>query len=1070
MEIFDEVCDLPAEARAAAIDRACSGDEELREEVAGMLEFDEPDTGAIQRRGAGAGAAWLAAEMVDETESPPERIGRYRVIREIGRGGMGVVFEAEQAEPSRRVAVKVIREGVAGQDSARRFRKEVELLGRLQHPGIAHVYEAGVDHREGASRSYFAMEYIEGLTLDRHADEHGLGIEQRVELIARVCDAVHHAHQKGVIHRDLKFANVLVVAPGEDTGSDQTDSTRIDAIGQPKVMDFGIARLTDADGEETHRTHAGQILGTISSMSPEQLSGDVEGVDVRSDVYSIGVMLYRLLAGRLPHDVTGKSIPEAARLIVERDPPTLGTVLPALRGDLSVITRKALHRDPVQRYQSVAALAEDLRRVLADEPIEARPASTWYRARKFARRNRGLVTAGVLSLVMLVAATVVSTGFGVRSRAALKLAERAAESAKREAERADRSSYLASLSAAAAALREGDAGLAGEFLDQAPVALRGWEWHHLNGLRDASIASAGLADPPSANPGVATTHFAQSRSWLSPSTGRLHVMVYRGDRVRIDAFATPSLRSVGSWIGERGEVCAGLCEDGERVVLHDAAARMVRVRDLRTGALLESHPLVTNGDRLAPSFGVLPGLCADPSAVALRADVLSKGSDLPRFGAYSPDGRYWIAVQQAEPRVFPVVDGGEPRALGPYAERAWGAAFDASGERLAITTVARVLDVLEFETGRSVWRVEEAHRDAIMCAAFSPGGEILATGGQDRAINLWDAQTGTRLGRLIGHEHPIVGLAFDPSGRTLYSHDVYGVKSWTVADGIDPGVATRHSWFVRDIQTDPGGSRVAFHSKEQKVLVSDLVAGGPTIAMDTRENERSLQSCWTGTGRLVVLSQPENDAGGEPRPARLTLYEPTTGEALATVDVGRVALEPMRAVGERVVIYGEPSRVVDFTTGTVEEVRADGFPVAEARPMLEVSGKAVALRSVESGVVRRWEGFDRYVAGAALHEASDRVFVGDATGIWVYDSGSGELLRSAPVSDLMRSVAVLPDGSRLFTGHTDGTIRIWDGEDLELVGVLRGHRDSVRSLAVTPDGSTLYSGSDDYTLRRWPTE
>lgn len=1056
MEIFDAVCDMDEDARGPAVDAACAGDAELRAEVLRMLEFDAIDAGALRR--GGAGAEWLAAEVAPESPPAPERIGGYRVVREVGRGGMGVVYEAEQGEPRRRVAVKVIREGLADPDSVQRFRREVQLLGRLQHPGIAHVYESGVDHQGGSARSYFAMEFIDGLPLDRHADERGLGIAERIELILRVCGAVHHAHQKGVMHRDLKVANVLVVGQSEDAGTGDTDSTQVDAIGQPKVMDFGIARLTEDN--ETNRTHVGQILGTLSSMSPEQLAGDRDSVDVRSDVYAIGVMLYRLLAGRLPHDLSGKSIPEAARIVAEDDPPTLGSVSQALRGDLSVIAQKALHRDPSQRYESVAALADDLRRVLHDEPIAARPSSTWYRARKFARRNRGLVSAGVVLLVMLVLAAGVSTGFGIWAGKSLRTAERSARDA-------DRASYLASLSAAAAALREGDARLAGEFLDRAPLALRGWEWHHLNGLRDMSIASVGFAQVPPPNATLRAVQFAQSRSWLSTSTRRLlHVVSHRDIRPYFDAFSVPGLLPVGSWVGDRGDATLGLCGDGECVVLYNNETSTVHVRDLLTGATVSSRRLDTGGSRLAASFDLLPWSCDDATALVSGPDLLADGPRRFRFGVYSPDGRYWLSSQEPSPFAVATAGTGETRSFGPYRERAWGAAFDAAGDRLAITTVARVLDVIEFETGRSLWRVDEAHRDAIMCAAFSPDGKLLATGAQDRVIQLWDAATGALLGRLVGHEHTVVGLAFDATGETLYSHDVYGVKAWNITDAFDPGVAMRHSWFVRDIQVDSSGSLFAFTSRE-RVYVYDLSKKESPILLGQDQEQRVLWLCLLDNERVAVLWQPLAEEA-DSTDLRLTQYDAVTGHTLKSTQLDGVVAGPMRAVGDRVLIYGKEQRTaVHLATGQAETFRLDEYSLASSSPMLHASGTTLELRAGDPTGDRLWQDFELTVAAAVLHESSARVFAADAARIRVYDVRTGEMLRSVPMSDRVTSLAVLPDGSRLFSGHLDSTIRVWDGETLELVGVLRGHRDSVTSLAITPDGTTLFSGSDDYTLRRW---
>ncbi len=327
----------------------------------------------------------------------PARIGRYTILRVLGEGGMGTVYEAGQESPKRTVALKVIRAGYLSPELLRRFTQESQVLGRLQHPGIAQVYEAGMAKDErGHERPFFAMEFIKGVPLTEYVNKKGLGTRERLELIAKVCDAVYHAHQKGVIHRDLKPGNILV-----------------DESGQPKILDFGIARATDSDIQQTTlQTDIGQLIGTIPYMSPEQVSGDPNELDTRSDVYALGVIAYEILAGRLPYDLQRKMIHEAARIIKEEEPTRLCSINRTLKGDVETIIAKALEKDKVRRYQSAESLASDIRRYLKDEPIAARPASTWYQASKFARRNRGLV-AGLATAFVLLVAGVVGTGIGL---------------------------------------------------------------------------------------------------------------------------------------------------------------------------------------------------------------------------------------------------------------------------------------------------------------------------------------------------------------------------------------------------------------------------------------------------------------------------------------------------------------------------------------------------------------------------------------------------------------------------------------------------------------------------------
>lgn len=336
----------------------------------------------------------------------PTTLGRYRIVGILGEGGMGTVYEAVQEQPQRTVALKVIRPDYVTPDVTRRFALESEVLGRLQHPGIAQVYEAGTADGPHGSQSYFAMELIRGATLLDYAHQHTLSLPQRLELFARICDAVHYAHQQGVVHRDLKPANIMV-----------------DSAGMPKILDFGVARLTNADAQATRQTTVGQVVGTLQYMSPEQVNADGVPVDGRSDVYSLGVILYELLSGRVPYDLTKKLIYEAVKIILIDEPARLGSIDRQLAGDVEIIVGKALEKESTRRYDSADALASDVRRYLRDEPIIARPASAAYQLRKFARRNRALVGGIALAGAALVVGTAISLWLAVRATTAERLAD-----------------------------------------------------------------------------------------------------------------------------------------------------------------------------------------------------------------------------------------------------------------------------------------------------------------------------------------------------------------------------------------------------------------------------------------------------------------------------------------------------------------------------------------------------------------------------------------------------------------------------------------------------------------------
>jgi tetratricopeptide (TPR) repeat protein len=369
----------PAETREAFVDRECA-DDALRAEVKRLLGLHEASTGFLETPARPRPEPAIGADpMLGRT------IGGFEIIRRIGAGGMGAVYEAQQDQPRRRAAVKVLRPGSASARVLRRFEYEAEILAKLDDPGIARVYAAGTFDLGDGAQPWFAMELIDGRPLTGFAVDHTPSLTARLELMLRICDSVQHAHQRGIVHRDLKPANILVTSDG-----------------LPKILDFGVARAIDADVHATMQTAVGELVGTLNYMSPEQLSGDPDRIDTRSDVYALGVIGYELLAGRLPHGRRSSAMTEIIITIEHEDPKRLGLIDPACRGDIETIFRKALEKDPDRRYQSAADLAADLRRYLNDEPVLARPATAWYQLRKFARRNRPLVGGVAATMLALI--------------------------------------------------------------------------------------------------------------------------------------------------------------------------------------------------------------------------------------------------------------------------------------------------------------------------------------------------------------------------------------------------------------------------------------------------------------------------------------------------------------------------------------------------------------------------------------------------------------------------------------------------------------------------------------------
>ena len=819
-DVFDRALQIPIGERAAFVLGACSGDEALKGRVKALLSAHEQDSRFLP----GGDSIETVTSDVSASEETGMLIGRYKLLEKLGEGGFGSVWAAEQREPvKRRVALKIIKLGMDTKQVVARFEAERQALALMDHPNIAKVLDAGTTD---TGRPYFVMELVKGIPITKYFEQEGTKVTEKLQLFMRVCQAIQHAHQKGIIHRDIKPSNVMV--------------TLHDGEPVPKVIDFGIAKATQGElTDKTIYTQYSQFIGTPAYMSPEQAEMSGLDIDTRSDVYSLGVLLYELLTGGTPFDsqeLMASGIDEMRKIIREREPvkpstrvsqslssdfpPSSGVRVDSISSDLDWIVMKCLQKDRSRRYETSNGLAMDLQRYLADEPILARPPSLGYRLQKTYRRNQFLVIGATAVALFLVIGLVAASYSWNREKVARMEAEEAkveAETNQRIAvqakEKADqfaadarRSVYVADMNLAALALARNNLGKARGLLvpyreDPKFAGKLGWEWRYL--WQEVNATEETDQSKHHDNALTAVSFLGDSSRVVSGSyDGTVKIWDRNTDDVetlfqlefaRIRTLAvTPNGREVGIVWEDRAK--AARVKHAMGVFDSVSGSEIARYNSQGSGNQHRTVRFLGDGSRLLMNQNERAWYLVDRETGS--KELLFEARRGPMAVS---EGEEFVVVSQGR-RTIQIIHLDSSRQK---IEVDTGERFDALAASSVSGLVASghflnpVIKLFESQSGDLV-RELSGHSAWVSSLAFSPDGRWLYSGSADQTIRIWDVSSGELLKTYRGHTDEVWSLDVSPDGVTLVSGGKDGsVRLWPVVPSFGRDPIDR---FINDIE------------------------------------------------------------------------------------------------------------------------------------------------------------------------------------------------------------------------------------------------------------------------------
>lgn len=1007
------------------------------------------------------------------------KVGHCTIKAIIGTGGMGTVYEAIQDKTRRRVAVKMIKHGIATDVSLRRFDFEIQLLARLRHPGIAQIYEAGTynDSMQADGRPYFVMEFIQNAkTITEYIEEKELGIRDRLRLFIQVCSAVEHGHLKGVIHRDLKPGNILV-----------------DQKGRTKIIDFGVAKSTDSDiAVHTLWTSAGQIIGTLQYMSPEQCNADPVDVDTRSDLYSLGIILFELLSGKLPYKVSGVPLLEAVRAVQEENPTKLSSIDRCFRGDIETIVVKALEKKSARRYQSVTALKDDINCYLAGDPISARRPSYWFYCKRLFVRHTAASLAVLGICVTIIVAGYAILGFAISEASYRKIAEveknnaliqtDEAMLAKVVAEQAERrandKAYYGNIHAAAAAITLRDMSTAHQRLGDAQNYISGpnqphqlpFEWQYLKAQADYSLTT--LSGHTQSVNAVAFNHDgAQLASGGADSA--LHI------------WNTNTGEMVNTFYGHEKAISAIVFNQDGTKLASAGNDTTIYIWDASSGEKL--HSLQGHDSALwtvSPSSSEEVTSQTQPTKAMRLWDTVSgeevgslRGLDAYVFDiAFSPSGNLLASAGGDRTiRLWDTSSGKEINVLKGHKAQVSSVAFSPDGTRIVSASGDGTLRLWDTDSGEEL-SIFHGHAGAIRSVVFSSDGALIASVGLDQMVYIWDAITGEQLKALLGHEELISSVVFSNDDTQLISgSEDKTIRIWDVSSGKELSVLQGHEGWVSSVAISPSGLQIASGSIDSTIRLWNPASTEELNILRGHEG-------WVSSVTFSPDSSQLATAGFD---STIRIWDPATREELITLNGHRgwassVAFSPDGKIlasgsddttvrlwdtstGEGLgVLIGHKDWVSSVTFSPDGTKLASGGGDNTVRIWDIATGEEVAILQGPMGKVYS---VDFSPNGVYLASGSE-----DGT-IYCWEIDTGKLVhRLSGHEGVVRSVAFNHDGTQLASGGYDFTIRLWDVLTGNFFEMLDGHTAEIISVDYSPDGARLISGSNDTAIRLWEVD